>query len=125
MGRPRKEINWTTLKKLCEIQCTLDEIAGVFDCSIDTIERAVKGKHGCTFADLFKNWGAVGKKSLRRKQYERAMAGDRVMLIWLGKQWLGQRDKSELSGPDGSSLVPNNVTFVLPAKETEIREASE
>ena len=28
--------------------------------------------------------------SIRRKQYELAMAGDKTMLIWLGKQLLGQ-----------------------------------
>lgn len=36
------------------------------------------------FADL--------KKSLRRKQIERAESGNATMLIWLGKQLLGQRD---------------------------------
>ena len=30
--------------------------------------------------------------SLRRKQMEVAMAGTPSMLIWLGKQWLGQSE---------------------------------
>ena len=30
--------------------------------------------------------------SLRRKQYELALEGDRTMLIWLGKQHLGQSE---------------------------------
>lgn len=34
--------------------------------------------------------------SLRRMQYRAACAGDRTILIWLGKQYLGQRDKQDL-----------------------------
>jgi len=115
MGRPRKEINWKQFRKLCEIQCTLEEIAALFDCSIDTIENAVKREHAMTFSELHKIWGADGKKSLRRKQYELAMKGDRTMLIWLGKQWLGQSDKSEVGGKDGQPLVSrDNVVIILP-----------
>jgi hypothetical protein len=33
--------------------------------------------------------------SLRRKQVERALAGSDTMLIWLGKQRLGQNEKTE------------------------------
>ena len=33
--------------------------------------------------------------SLRRKQYEVAMSGNTSMLIWLGKNILGQRDHVE------------------------------
>jgi hypothetical protein len=33
------------------------------------------------------------KISLRAKQVALALAGDRTMLIWLGKQWLGQKDR--------------------------------
>lgn len=32
---------------------------------------------------------------LRREQYKAAMGGNTTMLIWLGKQLLGQSDKSE------------------------------
>ena len=38
-GRPRKEIDQPTFEKLCEIQCTLEEIAGVLRVSEDTVER--------------------------------------------------------------------------------------
>ena len=32
------------------------------------------------------------KVALKKKQYEIAMTGDTRMLIWLGKQYLGQKD---------------------------------
>ena len=36
------------------------------------------------------------KIELRKKQFEVAMTGDCKMLIWLGKQYLDQKDKPEL-----------------------------
>ena len=42
MGRPRIEIDKEEFEKLCDIQCTLTEIAGWFRCSPDTIENWCK-----------------------------------------------------------------------------------
>ena len=92
MGRPKIHIDQSQFEKLCNILCTLDDIAGFFDCSQDTIERWCKATYSETFADVYKKKSAVGRVSLRRKQFEVAMSGDRSLLIWLGKQQLGQRD---------------------------------
>jgi len=92
-GRPRIEIDWETLDSLCEIQCTASEIAGILKCSVDTIERSIKKKYGSTFAEYFKIKSSTGKMSLRRKQYNAAIDGSVPMMIWLGKQWLDQRDQ--------------------------------
>ena len=35
--------------------------------------------------------------SLRRKQYTSAMDGNTTLLIWLGKNWLGQKDQAEVA----------------------------
>ena len=92
MGRPKIQIDQTQFEKLCNILCTLDDIAGFFDCSVDTIENWSKRTYGMTFSDVYKKKAAIGRVSLRRKQFEVAMSGDRTLLIWLGKQQLGQRD---------------------------------
>ena len=103
-GRPRKEINWKAFDKLCHMQCTLAEIAGFFNVSEDTIERRVKEEHGDTFAEVHKKKAERGRSSLRRKQFQVANSGNVTMLIWLGKQYFNQRDKTELSGPDGGPI---------------------
>lgn len=92
MGRPQKNIDQLQFEKLCSILCTLHDIAGFFDCSPDHILRWCKRTYDETFSDIFKKKSSGGRISLRRKQFEMAMAGDRVLLIWLGKQHLGQRD---------------------------------
>lgn len=105
MGRPIKKINFSEFEKLCGLQCTLVEIAEWFKVSVDTVERRVKKHYSMTFADIYKKYSALGKISLRRKQYEIAIQGNVTMLIWLGKQWLNQKDKIEGSGNLGNPIV--------------------
>ena len=67
----------------------------------------MKDEGHVSFSEYLKKHGAKGKMSLRRKQFEVANAGSIPMLIWLGKQQLGQADKSEtsLSGPNGGPIA--------------------
>lgn len=96
MGRPRIEIKQEDFEKLCAMQCTLIEIAGFFDCCEDTIENWCRRTYGETFSDVYKKKSAKGKISIRRNQFKAADAGNASMLIWLGKQYLGQSDKQEV-----------------------------
>ena len=93
MGRPRIELDWDEFDKLCNLQCTLVEIAHWFKCCEDTIEARVKETYGVTFSEHYKIRSAGGKMSLRRKQMDVALNGNVGMLIWLGKQYLDQKDK--------------------------------
>ncbi len=94
-GRPRIEINFKTLDKLCALRCTAEECAAMLDMSADTLDRRLKEEGYGGFAEYFKQKGSGGKVSLRRKQMEVAMSGNVSMLIWLGKQHLGQSEKVE------------------------------
>lgn len=88
MARPKLKIDPEQVRKLAAIQCSLEEMASILGCSHDTLERR--------FASVIKDGRNNGKMSLKRKQYEVAMTGNVGMLIWLGKQYLGQSDKSEI-----------------------------
>lgn len=99
MGRPRKEIDSDQFKKLCGLQCTLAEIAGWFGCSEDTIERWCKRTFGKGFADTFKTHSQSGKISLRRYQFKLAEK-NAAMAIFLGKQYLGQKDEPDINLAD-------------------------
>jgi len=93
-GRPKKEIDKKTFEGLCNLQCTLVEIAGFFDCCEDTIENWCKKEYGMTFSETYKRYSQNGKISLRRYQYKQA-EHNVTMAIWLGKQWLNQAEKIE------------------------------
>lgn len=91
IGRPQIQIDQEQFEKLCEIQCTLEEIANVLKCSMDTVERWCKRTYEMGFAEAFKKYSANGKMSLRRNQFKLAET-NATMAIWLGKQYLGQKD---------------------------------
>lgn len=91
MGRPKAVIDKQHFEDLCSYQCTEEEIAHFFRCSVDTIARWCKREYGVTFAEVYKKLSAVGKSNLRKYQFELAKKNAN-MAIWLGKQYLGQRD---------------------------------
>lgn len=95
MGRPLIPIDKIQFEKLCGMFCTLQEIAGFFNCCEDTIENWTKKEYGLTFSDIYKRLSSVGKISLRRQQMKVAMKGNTSMLIFLGKQYLNQKDNPE------------------------------
>ena len=111
-GRPRKEIDPTTFERLCEIQCTLKEIAAVLGVSEDTVERWCERTYELGFADTYKKFSAFGKTSLRRQQFEVAKKGNATMLIWLGKQYLAQTDKPVAEEPD-EEMNPTELLKML------------
>ena len=101
MARPKLEINSEQVRKLALIQCTMNEMASVLGCSVDTLERR--------FADIIKEGREQGTMSLKRKQYEIAMGGNVTMLIWLGKIVLKQVEKREITADEqGFRVVLDN-----------------
>ena len=115
MGRPRKEIDSAQFEKLCGLQCTQQEIAGFFDCSEDTIERWCKRTYEMTIAETFKIHSANGKISLRRYQFKLA-ARNASMAIWLGKQYLNQKENPEGESSDALNRaleIIGNVTSAI------------
>ena len=89
-GRPKIEIDYSLVEKLAHIQCTQEEIAEVLGVSTRTLLRNKE------FCHIYKKGLESGKSSLRRLQFKSAEAGNATMQIWLGKQYLGQKDKQEV-----------------------------
>lgn len=94
-GRPKKEFNKKQFEQLCKIQCTQIEIATVLDMSDETLMTKCKEAYGVGFLEIYKKFSDNGKMSIRRAQLKKALEGNTAMLIWLGKQYLGQSDKQD------------------------------
>jgi hypothetical protein len=125
MGRPRISIDWAIVDALCAVQATEEEIATALDVSVDTMERAIKREHGKTFAEHFKEKRKRGWVSLRRKQYQSAMSGDKTMLVWLGKQWLDQRDRPEgVQADDPLQAILDQMTKEYEEHKSKEQQAS-
>jgi len=116
-GRPAAKIDWDTVKKLCSLQCTGEEIASFFEVHYDTLVRHIQAEFDVNFAEFYAQHSGPGKISLRRMQWKAAEAGNVRMLEWLGKQHLGQSDKRELSGNSGGPVELKVTQFEAEALE--------
>lgn len=95
-GRPKIEIDQKMFETLCGIQCTEAEICDVLNVCTDTLNSWCRRTYKKTFSEVFKQKRGLGKSSLRRAQW--LLATDSLnptMLVWLGKQYLGQKDCPE------------------------------
>ena len=85
-GRPKKEIDYKLVERLAKIHCTQQEIADILDLSLN------KCTGDAEFMVIYKKGISNAKMSLRRKQWQAVEKGNVGMMIWLGKQYLGQRE---------------------------------
>lgn len=89
------DFDWKVLDAILQFKPTGKVCAEIMGVSHDTIERRIKEKFNMTFAEYRESKMAGMKMNLSKKQYEVAMSGNVTMLIWLGKQWLDQKEKVE------------------------------
>lgn len=99
MPRSPVPIDLDELEKLAAMHCTQEEAAAWFGVSTKTMSYRLRIQ---PYKNVWTRGMVKGKVSLRRKQKQRADAGDKTMLIWLGKQWLGQTDHHEPADDSGA-----------------------
>lgn len=104
MARPRKEIDQKQFEGLCGLQCTLEEICGWFDVTDKTLDGWCKRTYHASFSEVFKQKRGAGKISLRRSQW-RLAEKNATMAIFLGKQFLGQRDSVDVAVTDAKGIA--------------------
>lgn len=106
-GRPKFEVDYEAVEKLAHIQCTYGEIASFLGCSVDRLKRDEE------FITRYKKGAEGGRMSLRRYQFKLAEKNT-AMAIWLGKQYLGQRDNIDIGGEQNTRIT---IVNSLPKEE--------
>ena len=105
VGRPKKyDIDTDQLFKLAKYNLTNIEIADIFGCSADLLEK--------NYSEFLTKGRGELKKRLRQAQYEEAVDSRNItMLIWLGKQILGQSEKTthEMANPIKSITLVDDL----------------
>lgn len=95
MSRPEIPIDWKRVDELLTAGCLGTEVAAYLGMHPDTFYHRVEEKHGMGFSEYFAGKKSNGNALLREAQYTKAMKkSDNTMLIWLGKQRLGQKENS-------------------------------
>jgi len=139
----KKIIDWDAIGRMAQVMCTDDDIATITHTSLYCLKTRCVTDNGCKFGEFIARHQQQGKASVRKVQYEMAIGREgkllrddkgkmvlddkghpqweimpispnATMLVWLGKQWLGQTDKVEnqVSGKDGGVLTVNIISSI-------------
>ena len=92
-------------EQLCKMQCTREEITSWFDVSKDTLLRWCKENYGTDFETIYQQKKEGGKIALRRYQLQQAEKNP-TMAIWLGKQYLNQKDNIDINSKTELNISP-------------------
>ena len=98
-GRPSTSMDWNRIEKMAMAGSNGVQIAAAIGVHYDTLANHCEKDKPCgysLFSDYLRAKREKGNDLLLRKQYDIAMSGDKSMLIWLGKNRLGQVDKKEV-----------------------------
>ena len=93
MARPKKyNIDTQEVFKLASYGCSNVEIADFYGCDESLIRKS--------YSEFTRKGRASGKTRLRQLQWDSAEKGNVAMLIFLGKNILGQQDRLETAELD-------------------------
>ena len=120
-GRPLTPINIEAVERGAQLGCNPDELAVLAGISRSAFYERMDADPDLVAA--IERGRAQGRESLRRLQWQAANAGNPAMLIWLGKQLLGQRDKTELTGAEGGPMQMQTVSLDVADLSPEQRAA--
>lgn len=117
MSRPELSVDWEKVDYMLKCGALGSEIAAAFHMHPDTLYRKINDRYGVTFTAYQQERRAEGDYSLRQKQYEKAMGltetGDNTLLIWLGKNRLGQKNEDKISiSEDGLKALEKSMEIL-------------
>jgi len=97
-------VDWRQVEELAMAGCTGTEIASHFGVTPHQLYvRCVQEKNQA-WSYYSQIHYEKGNSLVKHKQFQLALEGDRVMLIWLGKQRLGQKET-----PEHKKEIPDEI----------------
>ena len=107
-------IDLDAVQRAASLGCTYEELAVII--GIGKTQFYEHLDRDPSLKEAINEGRAVGRTTLRRQQWQRAEAGSDTMLIWLGKQLLGQKDKIDADVTIGTS---DNLNHLFAARTIE------
>jgi len=97
MSKTKVKIDWKQVENLLMAGCSGVEIAASLAIHENTLYKRCKDDLKVEFVAFSQQNKAKGDSLLKAKQFESAIKDKNIpMQIWLGKQRLGQKDKTDL-----------------------------
>lgn len=109
-GRPRVPIDFNQLDKLLELHLSLEDVANFFDCSVDSIKRAVKREKKKTFALYSQQKSLKGKMLLMDRFWDGVKKGNTSLIIFGLKNRCGWHDNIQ------NTIAPRGFAFTKKRK---------
>lgn len=97
-GRPKKTIDYDMVHALASVMCTQEEISAQLGISVRTLQKDAE------FLRIYNNGLENARTSIRRNQFILSKTNAAVA-IWLGKQYLGQRDVQDVNMQSNVNLT--------------------
>lgn len=107
-GRPKIELDWNLINGVLQFGARLLDCSELCKVSDDVIQSRIKEEFGITFTEYRNRKMSSMRMKLLQKQFDVAMQGNIAMLIFLGKNHLGQADKIENKNIEVTPDLPMN-----------------
>ena len=99
-GRPKLVFNIDQVRLFGKFRATYETMADWFECSTKTIQREMENNKD--FCLAYKKEFANTKLKLAEAQIKTALDGNPTMLVWLGKQYLEQKEPKDIPETDNN-----------------------
>ena len=126
-GNKEIPIDWKEVERLAICGCSGRQVAEAMGINYDTLYKRCKKDQKMMWGEYSSRKKAKGDALLYSRQFQMALEKDRGMLIWLGKNRLGQRDNPEQKEVFNGELAQvldylknANLSFQVKAAGTDI-----
>lgn len=120
--RPTKIIDWDEVDDLLVKGCNGSQISSYIGVCSDTLYDRCLLEKGVLFSTYSQKKREKGDSLLHKAQFELAMKEDRTMLVWLGKQRLGQKENPGQVIPEEISTAFAEVMRLWADKQLAAKE---
>ena len=110
VGRKKLKIDWDRVDRSLIAGSNGVQVAAMLGVHPETLYDKCLQEKKVYFSDYMQQKRQEGNDILLGKQFELASGGDKMMLIWLGKNRLDQSDKKEIKQQNTGSLININMT---------------
>jgi hypothetical protein len=106
MARPKAIIDWDKAGEMIAAGCDGVQVAAFFGIKPDTLYFRCEQDNKRGFSEFLREKRASGDAAILKAQFDLALKDKNpTMLVWLGKQRLGQREKQDTDLTSGGDKL--------------------
>lgn len=122
MAKTESELDWKKIDNLLIAGCHGTQVAEQIGIHYNTLYRRISEKYNCEYSEYLRQKRSHGDNILRAKQFEKAVSGDNMMLIWLGKNRLKQSDNQQQEQSVNDAAIGEKLELAkLKAENAELK----